>query len=113
MWLFNSLTTDLWPPASSLIPQHPAGQAQRLSISLKEAIRTKKGQARGNKGCRNEEEGYDTGGKGSAEQLARALQSKFPSSASCSHGSLPDRKELSAGRDFPGKAESVSIGLEL
>lgn len=80
MRLFSSLTSDLWPPALPLIPQHPAGQAQRLSISLKEAIRTKKGQERGNKDCRNEEEGYDTGGKGSAEQLARALQSKFLSS---------------------------------
>lgn len=73
MWLFNSLVTDLWPPASPLIPQHPVGQAQRLSISLKQAIRTEKGQERENKGCRNDEEGDEGGKRGAGWSFAEQV----------------------------------------
>lgn len=53
------------------------------------------------------------GEKGVQNSWRELCRASFFLAGSCSHGSLPDRKELSAGRDFPGRAESVSIGLEL
>lgn len=56
-----SLVTDLWPPGSPLTPQRPAGQVQRLIISLKKERKMEEGQETGKKGCRKDEEGDSTG----------------------------------------------------